>query len=214
MEVEMHNIKGKKSRNVQKVKKTDDWEGLNIGFVNSVFDKSRIELKKLAKKELLEEFVKKDYINMHTYLNTKIDLNSGYTQLKNEALKLSKNNIIEYIMSADDITEDEDDEYNDNDWYNDYEEDNEDENVSKKNDEDIFFSMLKGFFIPKEEIDKIKSKKIKFREFKKLINQYILSMHPDRGAGSDVEKKIKNEIILEYNENRNSIMNFAKEYLK
>lgn len=214
MEVEMHNIKGKKSRSVQKVKKVNDWEGLNIGFVNSVFDKSRIELKKLAKEELLEEFVKKDYINMHAYLNTKIDLHSGYTQLKNEVLKLSKNNIIEYIMSADDITEDEDDEYNDNDWYNDYEEDNEDENVSKKDDEDVFFSILKGFFIPKEEIDKIKSKKIKFREFKKLINQYILSMHPDRGSGSDVEKKIKNEIILEYNENRNSIMNFAKEYLK
>ncbi len=203
----MHNIKGKKSRSVQKVKKVNDWEGLNIGFVKSVFDRSGRELKKLTKEELLEEFVKKDYINMHAYLNTKIDLHSGYTQLKNEALKLSKNNIIEYIMSADDIIEDKDEDDDDN-------EDNEDENVSKKNDEDIFFSMLKGFFIPKEEIDKIKSKKIKFREFKKLINRYILSMHPDRGAGSDVEKKIKNEIILEYNENRNSIMNFAKEYLK
>ncbi|RKX69186.1 hypothetical protein DRP43_04695 [candidate division TA06 bacterium] len=209
----MRKIKANKSNNVRKVNKANDWEGLNIRFVKSVFDKSRRELKKLTKEELLEEFVQKDYINMYIYLNTKIDLHFGYTQFKNEALKLSKNSIIEYIVRIDDIIEEEDDN-DDNDWDNDEEEDDEDENGSKKSDEEIFFSMLKGFFIPKEEIDKIKSKKIKFREFKKLINRYILSMHPDRGASSDVEKKIKNEIILEYNENRNFIMDFAKEYLK
>jgi len=211
----MRKIKVKKSKRVRKVNKADDWEGLNIRFVKSVFDKPRRELKKLTKKELLKEFVKKDYINMYTFLNTKIDLHFGYTQIKNKALKLSKNSIIEYIMSIDDIIEEEDDDDEDeNDWNNDEEENDEDENDSKKSDEEVFFSMLKGFFIPKEEIDKIKSKKIKFREFKKLINRYILSMHPDRGAGSDVEKKIKNEIILKYNENRNFIMDFAKEYLK
>lgn len=211
----MRKIKAKKANSVQKKNKVDNWDGLNIRFVKSVFDKSMRELKKMTKKKLLEVFVKKDYINMHIYLNTKIELYSNYTQLKNESLKLAKNSIIKYIMCANDIIEEDDDDGNsDNNLHNNGEGDNENENDSKKGDKEVFFSMLKVFFIPKEEIDKIRSKKIGFREFKILINRYILSMHPDRGTSSDIEKKIKNEIILEYNENKDFIMDFAKEYLE
>ena len=192
-----------------------------------MFDMSEDELMSFKKEDLIKELIKDDIIYLLHYYNKRAKTNERVSELRRKAENLSKEEIVNFIANYGEInwegfewedlgfSEDgEDDESEEEDDYGYYEDEDFDTDEGSNSYEKNFFSLLEGFYFPKEFIVSVKEKRITFDEFKRDLKKRITSMHPDKGYNSEMEKEIKNEILIKYNKNKDFIMKFAEEYLK
>ena len=188
----------KKSQNRNSYEETIELE-INFNDGDDIFNFSSEELEKMNKKEILKKLLKDEVKELLSYYGKRFNRNDKVADLKKKAERLSKAEIIDFIVNYED-----DNEYEEEDYYD--EEDGD--------DEALFFRKLKSYYLPDDFIDSVRSGKITFEEFKKSIKKWVLSMHPDRGWNNEMEKEIKNRIIADFNEHKNFIMEFAEEFLK
>ncbi len=194
----------------------------DLEIVEDIFDMSEEQLMHFTKEYLLNEMIKDDVILLLQYYDKNASGRERVADLRKKAKGLSKEEIAYFIANYGDINwtgfefegEDEsDEEYDDNN--DDYEEDDYEEDAGEEEDEaGKFFILLNGFYLSEDFINAVFDKKISFTEFKRRLNNRVLAMHPDRGFNSDLEKEVKNEILIRYNENKDFIFEFAKKYLK
>ncbi len=194
-----------------------------------MFDMSEDELMRFTKGDLLKELIKDDIILLLQYYNKRAKTSERVSELRRKAEDLSKEEIVNFIVNYGDINwegfdwedlgfneDGEDDESEEEEDYGYYEEEDFDTETEEGSDfyEKNFFSLLEGFYLSKEFIVSVKEKRITFDEFKRDLKKRITSMHPDKGYNSEMEKEIKNEILIKYNKNKDFIMKFAEEYFK
>ena len=197
----------KKSQNRNSYEETIELE-INFNDGDDIFNFSSEELEKMNKKEILKKLLKDEVKELLSYYGKRFNRNDKVADLKKKSERLSKAEIIDFIVNNEDEDEENwEDEYE----YWDYDDDNYEEDGD---DEALFFRKLKSYYLPDDFIDSVRSGKITFEEFKKSIKKWVLSMHPDRGWNNETEKEIKNRIIADFNEHKNFIMEFAEKFLK
>lgn len=97
---------------------------------------------------------------MLSYYGKRFNRNDKVADLKKKSERLSKAEIIDFILNNEDEDEENwEDEYE----YWDYDDDNYEED---EDDEALFFRKLKSYYLPDDFIDSVRSGKITFEEFK------------------------------------------------